>query len=88
MNAVVHTTETKDNAEPVVRDTATVTVQKPVDGTKKRRRKSATNRRRAVTTTLSLDDVDPRVREAALQVRKPGQVLHVVSPTEVLVRNR
>lgn len=69
----------------LIRDNATVTVKDTVDGTKKRRQGGYT--RRAITTTMSIDDVDPGVRAAAMAVKKPGQLLRVVSKTEVWVVN-
>jgi hypothetical protein len=70
-----------------VRDRATVTVKKAVDGTKKRRKPSKMTRR-AVTTTLSMDDVLPSIAAAARKVRKPGQVFVVVSRECVRVVNQ
>lgn len=75
-----------------VRDTATVTVTKPVDGTKKRRTRSDKGKprgpRRPVFDNLTLDDLEPEVRTAAEAIRLPGQVFRVISPTEVWVENR
>lgn len=77
-----------DTSDPTVRDTATVTVSEAVDGTKKRKRNKKNNQRWAINTTLTLDDVDPGIRAMVLKVKKPGQLVRIVSPTEVLVVNR
>ena len=71
----------------MVIDNATITVKEAVDGTRKRRQ-SGGYTRKAYTTTLSLDDVDPGVRAMAMKVRKPGQLLRIVSPNEVHVVNQ
>jgi hypothetical protein len=77
--------------EPTVRETATVTVAAPVDGTRKRKTRSDKGKkrgpRRPVLNTLTLDDVTPEVRAAAKATRLPGQVFRIVSPTEVWVMN-
>jgi len=76
-----------DTNDPTVYETATVTVSKAVDGTKKRK-KPTQRTRKAVDTTLSMDDVLPGIAAAARAVRKPGQVFLVVSPECVRVVNR
>jgi hypothetical protein len=68
-------------------DNATITVKNAVDGTKKRRQAKGYVRK-AVTTTLSLDDVEPGIRAAAIATRKPGQLFRVVSATEVWIVNQ
>lgn len=75
--------EHNDTKDQTIRETATVTVEQPVDGTKKRKRRSATNIRRAITTTLTLDDCDPRVVAAAKKIRKKGQVF-VIEARDVI----
>ncbi len=67
-------------------DNATVTVKDAVDGTK--RRKHGKHTKLAITTTLSLDDLDPRIRAAVMATKKPGQLIRIISPTEVQVVNR
>lgn len=80
----MHENDTKDRP---VRDTATVTVTKPVDGSKVQRKRHGKNVKRAIKTTLALSDCDPRVVEVAQSARKPGQLLRVVSPNEIHVVN-
>ena len=65
---------------PTVRETAAVTVSKPVDGTR-RRRASHTRRRLAVTTDQW--QVDPRILAAAKAALRPGERLVLVAPGEV-----
>ena len=75
---------------PTVRDTATVTVGAPVDGTKKRKTRSDKGKKRGprrTLTTLTLNDVVPEVRAAAQATRKKGQKFRIVSPTEGWVMN-
>ena len=67
-----------------VRDRATVTVCKPVDGT--RHRKAST--RRARPSEVTVLKVDPRVMEAARAAIRPGQRLVIVSETEVHLVNQ
>jgi hypothetical protein len=65
---------------PTVRETATVLVSEPVDGTR-RRRASHTRRRLAVTTETWT--VDPRIMAAAKAALRPGERLVLVAPGEV-----
>lgn len=67
-----------------VRDSATVHVSEPVDGTKRRRAYAA--RQVRATTTHELR-VDERVMAAARAVLRPGQRLVIVSATEVRLVN-
>lgn len=62
-----------------VRDRATVTVTETVDGTVKRRAPRPTRRSSKVRHTV----VDPRVMATAHRIRRPGEVIQIVSPTEV-----
>jgi|SoiMethySBSTD1v2_1073268.scaffolds.fasta_scaffold61181_9 hypothetical protein len=76
--------------QPQVRETATVTVMEPVDGTKKRKTRSDKGTKRGPRQrldTLTLDDLQPEVRAAAKAIRKAGQRYRIVSPTEVWVVN-
>jgi hypothetical protein len=73
---------------PTVRDTATVTVTTPVDGsTRRRARKAPTKRPKQVVAEAHLR-VDKRVMDAAKAAMKPGQRIVLVSTTEVLVVNK
>jgi hypothetical protein len=65
---------------PTVRETASLTVSEPVDGTR-RRRASHTRRRLAVTTDQW--QVDPRILAAAKAALRPGERLVLVAPGEV-----
>ena len=68
-----------------------VTAETPIDATPKKRKQSRgskTNRKRVIAATLTMDQVDPRVREAAEKTRRPGQLFRPVSATEVMVVNQ
>jgi hypothetical protein len=68
-----------------IRETASVTVSKPVSG-KRRRRAYPVNVTTRATTTYSLK-VDPRVMTAARSAMRPGQHLVIVSETCVRLVN-
>jgi hypothetical protein len=68
-----------DGALVPIHKTATVTVKKAVDGTRKRKARSDKGEKRERSVTdLTLVKVDPRVMTAARQARRPGQILVIV----------
>lgn len=69
---------------PVVRETATVTVDGTVDGTR-RRRPSAPRRQSSAVTGFT---VDPRIMAAAKAALRPGERLKIVGPNLVITVNR
>ena len=71
--------------KPTIRDTATVTLSSPVDGT--RRRRGAVAHTRRVTESYSIT-VHPDVWALAQSVCLPTQRIVIVSDTEVMVVNR
>ena len=68
-----------------LRDTASVTVSKPVDGTKRRRK--PTKGQRAVIASHSIK-VDPRVWAVAQSLCGPHQSIQIAHATEVRVVNK
>ena len=64
---------------PVIRETASVTVSAPVDGTRRRR----AGARRVLATTDRSEVVDPRIMAAARAALRPGERLVLVNSGEV-----
>jgi hypothetical protein len=64
---------------PVVREMATVTVDRTVDGTRRRRPSTRRRQSRAITGFT----VDPRIMAAARAALRPGERLVIVGPGEV-----
>jgi transcription termination factor Rho len=75
----------EDPREPTVRDSCTVTVSTPVDGTRRRRAYAAHATRAAVAGYHV--QVNPLVMEAAKRLLQPGQRLVIVSESEVRLIN-
>lgn len=73
--------------EPVVRDIATVTVLKPVDGTRKRKTRSDKGKARVKAALHTQITVDPRVMAAAKAAMRPGQRLVIVDSETVRLVN-
>jgi hypothetical protein len=78
---------TDPSAEPTVRETATVTVKKAVDGTPRRKRRGKGKARLLSTETHSIK-VDPRVMAAARAAMRPGQRLVIVDAECVRLVNK
>jgi hypothetical protein len=65
---------------PIVRETATVVVTAPVDGSVRRR---ASGARRLLATRVEGFTVDARIMAAAHAALRPGERLMIVGPNEV-----
>lgn len=71
------------HTEPV-RDTASVTVSTPVDGTRYRRRRRVQTRKDRPTMSMGTTlTVHPEVMAKVHEVRRPGEKVVIVSATEV-----
>lgn len=73
------------SADLTVRDTASVTVSKPVDGTRHYRARATDRRPR--TAPVQRQRVDPAVMAQARRIMRPGQRLVIVSPSCVRLVN-